>query len=219
MAEGYGLSESSGVVSANPYYASLNRTGTIGQPVPGTRVKLVDREDPTKPAPDGEPGEIVFAGPQVMRGYWKRPDADAEVFLGEFLRTGDVGVIDEDGYIRIVDRLKDMIAVGGFKVFPSQIEEVLYRHPDVREALVIGIPDSYLGERPKAFVSLRAGAGITGDALMEWLNPQVGKHERLCAVEIRDELPKTLVGKLSRKELVAEEKAKAAAPTPSPPAS
>jgi long-chain acyl-CoA synthetase len=217
MAEGYGLSESSGVVSANPYYASFNRTGTIGQPVPGTRVKLVDREDPTRPAPNGEPGEIVFAGPQVMRGYWQRPDADTQVFVGEFLRTGDVGVIDEDGYIRIVDRLKDMIAVGGFKVFPSQIEEVLYRHPDVREALVIGIADSYLGERPKAFVSLRAGASITGDALMEWLNPQVGKHERVCAVEIRDELPKTLVGKLSRKELVAEEKAKVAA-APSPPA-
>lgn len=214
--EGYGLTESSGAVSSNPYI-STNRTGTIGQPLPGTRVKLVDREDPSRPAPAGEPGEIVFAGPQVMRGYWQRPDADAEVFIGEFLRTGDVGIIEADGYIRVVDRLKDMIAVGGFKVFPSQIETILYRHPDVREAIVIGIPDSYLGEKPKAFVSLQAGATITGDALKEWANAHLGKHERLCDVAIRAELPKTLVGKLSRKELVAEEKARAQeAPHPQP---
>jgi long-chain acyl-CoA synthetase len=152
-----------------------------------------------------------------MRGYWQRPDADAEVFIGEFLRTGDVGIIEADGYIRVVDRLKDMIAVGGFKVFPSQIETILYRHPDVREAIVIGIPDSYLGEKPKAFVSLQAGATITGDALKEWANAHLGKHERLCDVAIRAELPKTLVGKLSRKELVAEEKARAQeAPHPQP---
>src|SRR3546814_5205900 len=100
-----------------------------------------------------------------MQGYWNRPDADVEVFLGKGLRTGDVGLIDEDGYIRIVDRLKDMIAVGGFKVFPSQIEEILYRHPAVREALVIGIPDSYHGEMPKAFVTLAEGADVDGEAL------------------------------------------------------
>ena len=93
--------------------------GSIGQPIPGTDVKLLDKEDPTKPAPEGEPGELVFAGPQVMCGYWKRPDADAEVFVGKYLRTGDVATIDEDGFIHIVDRLKDMIAVGGFKVFPQ----------------------------------------------------------------------------------------------------
>jgi len=107
--------------------------------------------------------------------------------------------------------VKDMIAVGGFKVYPSQVEAVLYHHPAVREALVIGIPDAYHGEVPKAFVSLREGATATGEGLRDWLNPQLGKHERVAAVEIRDALPKTLVGKLSRKELVAEEKAKAAA--------
>ena len=128
-----------------------------------------------------------------------------------FRSTGDVATIDEDGYIRIVDRIKDMIAVGGFKVFPSQIEAVLYRHPDVKEALAIGIPDPYHGEVPKAFVTLADGALTTADALKDWVNAQLGKHERVCAVEIRDSLPKTLVGKLSRKELVAEEKAKAAA--------
>jgi long-chain acyl-CoA synthetase len=208
LVEGYGLTESSGVVSSNPY-EGLNKTGTIGQPVPGTLVKLVDKEDPTRPPEPGQPGEIVLSGPQVMKGYWQRPDADAHVFVGGFLRTGDVGQIDQDGYICIVDRLKDMIAVAGFKVFPSQIETVLYRHPAVREALVIGIPDAYRGEVPKAFVTVNPGAVSDGEALKDWLNPQLGKHERVCEVEIRLNLPKTLVGKLSRKELVAEEKARA----------
>ncbi|CAM8660836.1 long-chain fatty acid--CoA ligase [Sphingobium sp.] len=208
LIEGYGLTETSPIVCTNPY-EGLNKSGTVGQPVPGTRVKLVDREDPTRPPAEGEPGELLFAGPQIMKGYWNRPDADAEVFVGEYVRTGDVGLIDEDGYVKIVDRLKDMIAVGGFKVFPSQVESVLYHHPAVKEALVIGIPDHYRGEQPKAFVTLNEGAEMDGGALMDWLNPQLGKHERVCAVEVRLNLPKTLVGKLSRKELVAEERAKA----------
>ena len=205
---GYGLTESSGVVACNPY-DGINKTGSIGQPVQGTIVKLVDREDPTKPAPENEPGELVFSGPQMMQGYWGHSDTDSDTRIGGFLRTGDVATIDDDGYIRIVDRLKDMIAVGGFKVFPSQIEAVLYRHPDVKEALVIGIPDQYHGEMPKAFVTLNEGADAPD--LKAWLNPQLGKHERVTDVEVRLNLPKTLVGKLSRKELVAEERAKAAA--------
>ncbi len=210
LIEGYGLTETSPIVCTNPY-EGLNKTGTVGQPVPGTRVKLVDREDPTKPPPEGEPGELLFAGPQIMKGYWNRPDADAQVFVGEYVRTGDVGIIDEDGYVKIVDRLKDMIAVGGFKVFPSQVEAVLYHHSAVKEALVIGVPDRYRGEQPKAFVTLNEGAEIDGPGLKEWLNLQLGKHERVCEVEVRLNLPKTLVGKLSRKELVAEERAKAEA--------
>ncbi|MVZ97147.1 long-chain fatty acid--CoA ligase [Sphingorhabdus sp. IMCC26285] len=201
--EGYGLTESSGVVSCNPY-EGLNKLGSIGQPIPGTDVKLLDKEDPTKPAPEGEPGELVFAGPQVMCGYWKRPDADAEVFVGKYLRTGDVATIDEDGFIHIVDRLKDMIAVGGFKVFPSQVEDVLYKHPAVKEALVIGVPDAYHGEMPRAFVTLQDGATEDGAALMTWLNPQLGKHERVQAVVVREALPKTMIGKLDRKALRAE---------------
>jgi long-chain acyl-CoA synthetase len=204
LIEGYGLTESSGVVSCNPYVGE-GKLGSIGQPVPGTMVKLLDKEDASKPAPDGEPGELVFAGPQVMRGYWGMPDADAGVFVDEFLRTGDVATIDEDGFIFIVDRLKDMIAVGGFKVFPSQIEDVLYKHPAVKEALIIGIPDAYLGELPKAFVTLNAGAAIDGDTITAWLNPQLGKHERVAAVVVRDALPKTMIGKLDRKALRAEE--------------
>ena len=213
VVEGYGLTEVAGVVSCNPY-EGLNKGGTIGQPIPGTRVSLIDRDDPTRPAPDGEPGELVVEGPQVMAGYWGHAERDGDFVMtatGRGLRTGDVATIDSDGYIRIVDRLKDMIAVGGFKVFPSQIEEVLYRHPAVKEAIVIGIPDAYHGEMPKAFVTLNDGIEISGPALKNWLNPQLGKHERVAAVDVRAELPKTLVGKLSRKELVAEELGKATA--------
>ena len=144
VVEGYGLSESSGVLSANPYEAE-GKNGTIGQPLPATHLRLVDKADPTRDVADGEPGEIVARGPQIMKGYWNRPDADDEVFLdtaeGRWLRTGDVGTIDADGFVRIVDRLKDMISVSGFKVFPSQIEAVLYHHPAIKEALVIGLPD------------------------------------------------------------------------------
>jgi long-chain acyl-CoA synthetase len=209
LVEGYGLTESSGVVSTNPYNGP-NKQGTIGQPIPATLVSLVDKEDPYSSPPAGEPGEIVISGPQVMKGYWNRPEADADAFIGGRLRTGDVGLIDEDGYIRIVDRLKDMIAVSGFKVFPSQIEAILYRHETVKEALVIGIPDPYAGERPKAFVTLHS-PGETEEGLLTWLNGQLGKHERVVAVEIRETLPKTMIGKLSRKELQAEERAKGGA--------
>ena len=139
-----------------------------------------------------------------MAGYWNRPDADAEVFEGGWLRTGDVARIDEDGFIFVVDRMKDMIAVGGFKVFPSQVEEVLYKHEAVKECLVIGVPDDYRGESPRAFVTLNDGADVDGSALSKWLNPKLGKHERCDSVIVRDELPKTMIGKLDRKALRAE---------------
>jgi long-chain acyl-CoA synthetase len=206
ISEGYGLTEG-GIVSVNPYQ-DLNKVGSIGQPLPGTLVTLVDRDDATKPAPPGEPGEITVSGPQVMRGYWNRPDTADATFVNGALRTGDVGVIDEDGYIRIVDRMKDMISVGGFKVFPGQVEQVLYRHPAVKEALVIGVAEAYRGEVPKAFVTLNQGQQVTGEELMAWLNPQLGKHERVIAVVVRDSLPKTLVGKLSRKMLIEDEAAR-----------
>ncbi len=212
LVEGYGLTECSGVASVNPYHVS-GKPGTIGQPLPGTRIILLDREDPSRMAKPGEPGEIAIAGPQVMRGYWRNAEADKDVFVNGYLRTGDVGAIDEDGYVRVVDRIKDMIAVGGFKVFPSEVEAVLYRHPAVREAVVIGVPDAYHGELPKAFVTLKPEAvgTVDGEAVKTWLNPQLGKHERVAAVEIRERLPRTLVGKLSRKELVEEERVKALA--------
>ena len=217
VVEGYGLTESAGVVACNAY-EGLNKPGSIGQPLPQTDIRLVDKEDHTKPAPDGEPGEITVAGPQIMRGYYGRPEADAEVFIEQggvrWLRTGDIGTIDADGYITVTDRLKDMIVVGGFKVFPSALEAVLYRDPRVKEALVIGIPDKRVGERPKAFVTLVAGEHVAPEMLLAALNAHIGKHERAVAVEIRDSLPKTMIGKLSRKELVAEERAKAGEKTP-----
>ena len=204
LVEGYGLTESAGVVSTNPY-VGLRKPGTIGQVIPQTRVMLLDKEDPTRPAPEGEPGELVIAGPQVMQGYWNRPDAAAHAFarIGDtyWLRTGDVAEIDEDGFIAIVDRIKDMISVGGFKVFPSQVENVLLEHPAVKEALVLGAPDAYLGETPRAYVTLQEDAVAEAEELRGWLNPRVGKHERVSGVVIRDELPKTMIGKLDRKAL------------------
>lgn len=208
LVEGYGLSESSGVVSCNPY-AAPGVEGSIGQPLPGTEIRLVDKEDASRAAPAGEPGEIVVAGPQIMAGYWNRPEADADSFVTgpdgrRWLRTGDVGVIDADGFVTVVDRLKDMIAVSGFKVFPSQLEERLYRHPAVREALVLGLPDEYRGECPHAFVTLKEDVQATSEELTAWLNDQLGRHERVARVAIRPDLPKTMIGKLSRKDLRAE---------------
>jgi long-chain acyl-CoA synthetase len=206
LVEGYGLTESSGVVCVNPY-ATGGKPGTIGQPIPGTHIRLLDKDDPSKLAAPGESGELAFKGPQMMQGYWKRDNSG--VFADGYLRTGDVAQVDTDGYYRIVDRLKDMIIVGGFKVFPSQVEDQLYTHEEVKDAIVLGVPDAYLGERPKAFVTLHTGATADGEALLKWLNPRLGKHEKVVAVEVRDSLPKTMIGKLSRKELAAEERAKA----------
>jgi long-chain acyl-CoA synthetase len=209
LVEGYGLTETSGVVSTNPYEGS-DRPGTIGQPLPATRIRLLDKEDPAQDAAAGEPGELAIQGPQIMHGYWNRPEAAAAAFAsrsdGLWLRTGDIAVIDDEGYIRIVDRSKDMIAVGGFKVFPSQVEAVLLQHPAVKEALVIGVADPYRGESPRAYVTLREPA--TGEELKDWLNSRIGKHERVDGVVIRTALPKTMIGKLDRKalrEMVARE--------------
>ncbi|RZJ96054.1 MAG: long-chain fatty acid--CoA ligase [Novosphingobium sp.] len=217
LIEGYGLTETSGVATSNPYEGD-ERPGTIGHPLPGTRLALLDKEDPTRWAPAGVPGELVVLGPQVMLGYWNRPEAAASAFAdidGErWLRTGDIAVIEADGFTRIVDRSKDMIAVGGFKVFPSQLEAVILQNPAIKEALVIGVPDSYRGEVPRAFVTLQDDAGHDGaqdgaDALKAWVNDRLGKHERVDSVVIRGSLPKTMVGKLDRKALREEVAAEA----------
>ena len=204
LVEGYGLTETSGVVSCNPYEGE-ERPGTIGQPLPATRVRLLHRDDPMRDAAEGEPGELAIQGPQVMQGYWRRPDAAATAFAeredGRWLRTGDVATIDAQGYLAIVDRIKDMIAVGGFKVFPSQVEAVLEEHPAIKEVLVIGVPDAYLGEVPRAFVTLDAGASATPEELRDWVNARLGKHERVDRVVIRATMPKTMIGKLDRKAL------------------
>ncbi len=207
VVEGYGLTESSGVVSANPY-AGTRKKGSIGQLVAGTEIILLDKENPEELAPEGEPGELAIHGPQIMRGYWNRPEAAADAFAirdgMRYLRTGDVAVMDEDGFLQIVDRIKDMIAVGGFKVFPSVVEDVILEHEAVKEALVIGVPDDYRGEAPRAYITLEDGSTAAGDELKAWLNERIGKHERVDQVVIREELPKTMIGKLDRKALRAE---------------
>lgn len=144
-----------------------------------------------------------------MRGYWNRPETDADVFVTrgnkKYLRTGDVAVMDEDGFLSIVDRIKDMIAVGGFKVFPSVVEDVILKHEAVKEALVIGVPEEYRGEVPRAYVTLNEGSGtVDVDTLKAWLNERIGKHERVDQVLIRESLPRTIIGKLDRKALRGE---------------
>ncbi|MCA0978960.1 long-chain fatty acid--CoA ligase [Qipengyuania flava] len=207
VVEGYGLTESSGVVSANPY-EGVRKKGTIGQLIMRTEVLFLDKENPEKLAAPGEPGELAVHGPQIMRGYWNKPDTGNDTFVmrdgKKWLRTGDVAVMDDEGFLEIVDRIKDMIAVGGFKVFPSQVEDVLLEHEAVKEVLVIGQPDDYRGESPYAYVVLHPGATETADELRDWLNSRIGKHERVEQVVLRKDLPKTMIGKLDRKALRAE---------------
>ncbi|HYH36700.1 MAG TPA: long-chain fatty acid--CoA ligase [Azospirillum sp.] len=207
LVEGYGLSECSPVSSANPL-TGVNKEGSIGMPLPGAVMEIRSLEDPAKPLPIGEKGEVVIAGPHVMAGYWKRPDDTAQTIVGGFLRTGDVGIMDEDGYIFLMDRLKDLIICGGYNVYPRVIEEAVYLHPEVEAVTVIGIPDDYRGQSPKAFVQRRKGSTLTAEALKEFLADKLSRIEMPKHIEFRDELPKTAIGKLSKKELIAEEKQK-----------
>ena len=204
LVEGYGLSEASPSVTCNPLDGPV-KEGSIGQPLPGTIVSLRDLADPTKEVPQGEKGEICIKGPQVMKGYWKKPEETANQFVGDYLRTGDVGIMDEEGFIFIVDRIKDLIICSGYNVYPRRIEEAIYEHPAVEEVTVIGINDEYRGEAPKAFIKLRAGAKATEDDIRKHLEPKISKIEMPAEIEFRDALPKTMIGKLSKKELKAEE--------------
>jgi long-chain acyl-CoA synthetase len=207
LVEGYGLSETSPVVTCNPMGAV--RDGSIGPALPGTVVEIRSLDDPKKLLGAGEKGEVCVKGPQVMKGYWGRADETANVFCGDSLRTGDVGYIDRDGYVFLVDRIKDVILSGGYNVYPRIIEEALYEHPSIAEAVVIGVPDSHRGQVPKAFIKLRDGHELPLEQLQTFLEERLSTLERPRKIEFRDELPKTLVGKLSKKELVAEELAKA----------
>ena len=207
LVEGYGLTECSPVATSNPF-DGLNKEGSIGLPVPGTTITIVDKDDPHKVLPRGEDGEICVSGPQVMKGYWRRDDDTAKTLVEGRLRTGDVGHMDEDGYVFIIDRKKDLVLVSGFNVFPRKVEEGIYRHPAVAEATVIGVPNEYTGEAVKAFIKLKEGSKLEADELKAFLADELGKHEMPKHIEFRDELPKTMIGKLSKKELVAEELSK-----------
>ena len=207
LVEGYGLTECSPMATANPIGAP-GKEGSVGMPLPETTITIVDKEDPQKLLPQGEPGEICISGPQVMKGYWGREEATAETIVEDRLRTGDVGYLDDDGYLFIIDRMKDLILVSGFNVFPRNVEEGIYRHPAVDEVTVIGIPDDYTGEAVKAFIKPKDGSRLDADELRAFLKDKLGRHEMPKHIEFRDELPKTMIGKLSKKELVAEEAAR-----------
>ena len=207
--EGWGMTETSPTGTFTPIVGA-RRPGSCGLPMPGISIKFLSIEDGKTWVAQGERGEICIQGPNVMKGYWKNPQATAEVMTADgYMRTGDVGVMDEDGFISIVDRTKDMILCAGFNVYPRNLEEAIYQHPAVAEVCVIGIPDEYRGQSPKAFVVLKSGAAaFTIDELKSFLKDKLGKHEMVQALDIRAELPKTPVGKLSKKDLYEEEKRK-----------
>ena len=216
LIEGYGLTETSPTGAICPVDKSVRRVGSCGVPMPGTIVEIRSLDDGEKVLPYGKDhvGEVCIIGPQVMKGYWKKQEESDKVLFStprsnwKGLRTGDMGYLDEDGWLFLVDRSKDLIISSGYNVYPRMIEEATYEHPSVDEVIVVGIPDDYRGEAPKVFVKLKPGKTLTFDELKAHLTGKIGKHEFPVAFEVRPELPKTPVGKLSKKELKAEEKEK-----------
>ena len=210
MVEGYGLSEATPVTHANPIFGE-NRIGTIGLPFPSTEAKVVDTETGKKDLPPGEVGELAVRGPQVMKGYWQMPTETANVLRGDWLYTGDIARMDQDGYFQIVDRKKDMIlGAGGYNIYPREVEEVLYQHPKVQAGAAVGIPVPGKGERVKAFVVLREGETATEEEIIEFCRENLAPYKVPKFVEFRDELPMTMVGKVLRRVLLEEEKKKLA---------
>jgi long-chain acyl-CoA synthetase len=196
--EGYGLSETAPVVAFNQLQRP-SRPGTVGLPIFGAEIRCLDDHD--RPVATGQRGEIVVRGPNVMKGYYNRPEATAETMRGGWFRTGDIGQFDADGYLSIVDRKKDMILRGGFNVYPREIEEVLMTHPAVSLAAVIGVPDERLGEEVKAFVVLRPGTTVNTDELVAWAREQMAAFKYPRQIEIREALPIGATGKVLKREL------------------
>jgi long-chain acyl-CoA synthetase len=205
---GWGMTETAPAGTALPREWT-GKAGSVGLPLPGIMMDVVALDDPRRVLAPGTKGEIRIKGPNVTRGYWNAPAETAAAFVDGYLLTGDIGVMDEDGYFYLVDRKKDMIICGGFNVYPRTIEEAIYEHPAVAEAVVIGVPDAYRGEAAKAFVQLKAGAvPFSLDELRAFLADKLGRHEMPAHLEFRDALPKTAVGKLSKRELVDGERSK-----------
>lgn len=208
VVEGYGLTESSPVVSANPL-VGVNKAGSIGLPLPQTTVEIINPDDKTTRLPIGERGELCVRGPQVMKGYWNKPEETQNVLKDGLLYTGDVAIMDEDGYIFIVDRLKDMIITNGYNVYPRNVEEAIYQNDTVEECIVAGLPDTARGEIVKAWIKLKPGESLSADQLKEFLSSRISPMEMPRQIEFRDQpLPKTMIGKLSRKDVIAQEMAK-----------
>ncbi len=213
VVEGYGLTECSPVTHANPLMGE-RREGSIGMPLPDTDVKLTDLDEPDRIVPQGDRGEMCIKGPQVMLGYWNRPDESAMVIRDGWLHTGDVAVMSPDGYFTIVDRIKDMIIVSGFNVYPTEVEAVLYHHPKILKCAVAGVPDATTGERVKAYIVLREGESATAEEITMWCrDPEQGLtgYRVPKDIEFRDSLPETLIGKVLRRALQDEERHRAAA--------
>jgi long-chain acyl-CoA synthetase len=198
IVEGYGLTEASPVTHSN-CAVTVTKAGTVGRPIPGVEVRLVDEED--RDVAPGAPGEIICRGENITIGYWRKPEATAEALRDGWFRTGDIATIDEDGYYKIVDRKKDMIDAGGFKVWPREVEEVLFRHPAVREAAVVAMPDAYWGERPMAYIAFKEGESAREEALIAYCKEHLATFKVPCLIKLRDELPKLPTGKVLRRVL------------------
>ncbi|MBU1172585.1 MAG: long-chain fatty acid--CoA ligase [Proteobacteria bacterium] len=203
--EGFGLTEASPVTHSNPY-KTVQKTGSIGIPYPNTDVRLVDLMEGLTDVPQGEQGEMIIRGPQVMTGYWNRPDETAKTLRDGWLYTGDIATMDKDGYFYIVDRKKDMIISGGYNIYPRDIDEALYEHPSVLEACAIGVPHPTRGEQIKAFVVLKEGETASEKELVDFCSGRLAKYKLPTMIEFRTELPKSTVGKILRKTLRQEEK-------------
>jgi long-chain acyl-CoA synthetase len=206
--EGYGLSESTAMGTSNPLLA--HRTGSIGIPMPDNDIRLVDIGNGTEDVKPGEPGEIILRGPTVMQGYWNNPEETRNQLRDGWLYTGDIAQTDQDGYLYIVDRKKDMIIAGGFNIYPREIDEVLYQHPKVSEAVAVGVPDEYRGETVKAFVVLKPGQTATEKEIIDFCREKMTAYKIPKMVEFRSEIPKSAVGKILRKILRDEEMKKRA---------
>lgn len=209
LVEGYGLTESSPVTNCNPLFGN-NKTGSIGLPLPGTLMEVIDKDDRVTPMKVGEIGEICIRGPQVMQGYLDKADETDNVLRNGRLHTGDLGYMDEEGYFFIVDRLKEMIIVGGYNVYPRNVEEVIYTHEAVAECAVVGLEHPTRGQMIKAFVVLKEGAKLDESELKTYMKSRMSGYAVPHAVAFRESLPKSMIGKILKKELVAEEKAKLA---------
>jgi long-chain acyl-CoA synthetase len=212
--EGYGLSETAPVASANPTNTTQRKIGTIGFPMPGTDIKAVDLESGLTPLVQGEDGELAISGPQVMQGYWNRPEENKAVFREiegrRYFLTGDIGHIDEDGYILITDRKKDMILVGGFNVYPRDVEDILFTHPKVALVAVVGVPDAKSGEAVKAFIELKPDESATEQEILDFCKKNMAGYKRPKFIEFRDAVPVSNVGKVLRRVLRDEEREKIA---------
>ena len=201
IVEGYGLTETSPVTHINPFAGGKRKVGSIGVPIPDTECRIVDLIDGRTDLPTGETGELLVKGPQVMTGYWNKPDATADTLVDGWLHTGDIAQMDAEGYFYIVDRKKDMIISGGYNVYPRDIEEVYFEHPKVQEATAIGIPHPKRGEAVKVFIVLKEGATATQEEMIAFCHEKLAKYKWPTEVEFRTELPKTNVGKVLKKEL------------------